>query len=187
MAEKVRQTVEGSDNIQISGDVQLNVYKGKTPKNFNRIVDGILKPLYIILIISLICTVLPHSLTNKAASITTVFCFLLIFPLNILRSSSTQSPQKNNRFKYVISCMLVVSMISGCAGAIREDIAIPESIPKNERRIGISEEIGIFGFGLDKVNIETAKNNGGITDIRYVESVRSYGLISFAKMRVVGF
>ena len=185
MAEKVRQTVEGSDNIQISGDVQLNVYKGHFLNDIK--LDKILKLLYIILTVSLVFTILPFSVTNRAASISTFICFLFVFPLSIYRSNSTESPLKFNGFKYIVGCMLATSIMTGCAGAIRSDMAIPENIPKNERKIGISEEIGFFGLGLDKVNIETAKQNGGITDVRYVENIRSYGLISFAKTRVVGF
>ncbi len=85
---------------------------------------------------------------------------------------------------------LTLSICSGCAGPIFHDSSATEEIcidiSGGPCRSGEAKAIGFLGLGLDQVNIETAKENGQITKAISTETVRGYGLISMAQVRVWG-
>ncbi len=85
------------------------------------------------------------------------------------------------------SAMLLLSLATGCGGPIlakAQDTNIRELTAKY--KTGTIEGFGILGFGLDGININKAAEQGGIKNIYFIDSSRSYGLISYTKVTVFG-
>ncbi|WP_321532973.1 hypothetical protein [uncultured Desulfuromonas sp.] len=53
-------------------------------------------------------------------------------------------------------------------------------------KTGTIDGFCFMGFGLEDININKAAEQGGIKNIHFIDSARSYGLISYAKVTVFG-
>jgi len=175
----VSQKVKGSDNIQIAGNVSLNIFnKDET----DEILSAVQKQLYFLLSCGLIATTIPDSITNQVACIIVLLSAVLIFGIAIYRSNN-----KCSKRRLAASAMLLLSLASGCGGPMLAKIQDPKLTDlASKYKAGTVEGFGVFGFGLDDITIESAANQGEIKNIHFVDSSRSYGLISYAKVTVFG-
>ncbi len=177
------QEINGSGNIQVGGDIIVQVESGDGPPA----IDKYLKLTYTLLGISLIGTTLPHPTVNTITSIGVIANFLLVCFLAWERRKIAESTPWLKRSRNLVIGLTTVSIFTGCSGPMLANIPDPSIVDLvKDYRAGVVEGVGFFGFGLNDVNITTAAKNGGIKDVYVVDRVRGYGLISIAKVSVFG-
>ncbi|WP_316347665.1 hypothetical protein [Desulfuromonas acetoxidans] len=168
------QKLKGNENLQVAGDLNINLISESS--------TSVQRLLYLLLSCGLIATTVPNTTTNQIACAIVLTCALIIFGIAVW-----QSDNRVNRRKLAAAAMLVLSLASGCGGPILAQIQDPKLTDlTSEYKSGIAEGFGVFGFGLEDVNIAAAADQGGIEKIHFVDSSRSYGLISYAKITVFG-
>jgi len=171
--------VKGNNNLQVGGDLIIN---GSAPTSINRL----LKLSYLALIIGLIGSVLPHDTINIFASIFTLAGGLAVGFFSWERRHSPRAPSMK-KYQFAVGAVLIMSLMSGCAGpmlAMVPDPAISDLV--HDYKSGVAQGVGIFGLGLNNINVQQAAHNGGITEVHFADKVRGYGLISYAKVSVFG-
>ena len=181
MPEGIKQKVEGNNNVQVNGNLTVNVGKNET-----LITERLLKIIYFILAISIICTSLPHQGINLITSLIAALLFIFVCTLtwDLRRSGSTTSFKKQNK---TILALVFISTTTGCAGPMLAHVPDPTLIDlTKDYRAGVDQGIGVFGFGLEEINIKSAAKKGGIEEVYFADQIRGYGLISYRKVSVFG-
>ena len=98
-----------------------------------------------------------------------------------------KSPISFKRHKITIAALVFMSITSGCAGPMLARVPDPALIDLvKDYKSGTAHGVAIFGFGLEKINIQSAAKNGGIEEVYFADQVRGYGLISYAQVSVFG-
>lgn len=170
----IGQDLRGNDNLQVAGDLNINLISESS--------TSIQRLLYLLLSCGLIATTVPNSTTNQIACVIVLTCAIIIFCLTILKSDNLVY-----RRKLAASAMLILSLATGCSGPILAQIQDPKLTDlTTEYKSGIAEGFGVFGLGMENINIEAAADHGGIEKIYFVDKSRSFGLISYAKITVFG-
>jgi|GEM_PF-2482545 len=182
---KTNQEVTGDNNIQVNGNVAFNFSEEKN-KDTN-LLEKLVQTGYILLIVCSIWTSLPLQLISPVASMSAIsIAFLIgIWSWEIRRTNNRAASFK--KFKTCIIAMNIVSVTTGCTDPMLArvpDPAIRELV--KGYKAGVAQGIGVFGFGLDDISIQTAAKNGGIEEVYFADQIRGYGLISYRKVSVFG-
>ncbi len=183
------QKINGNGSILVGGDIIVKVERGEgaPTENTPPTVDQYLRPAYILLIISLIGTMIPHPTINTITSIGVIANFLIVCFLTWERRKTAQTEPWIKRFRTFAICLTAFSIFTGCSGPMLANVPDPSiSNLVKDYKAGVAEGVGFFGFGLDDINVTTAAQNGGIEKVYVADRIRGYGLISIAKISVFG-
>jgi len=133
---------------------------------------------YVVLVAALIGTTLPDPSLN-----------VLLSMVALLAAFSLLFTARGYLKKTAFLCALSFSLLSGCSGLLLEDghqFPVELCGPGIECHTGRANGWALFGFGLSHINPETAKRNGNLEQAIGVYEMRSYGLVSVAKVEVYG-
>ncbi len=137
------------------------------------------KYLYPLLLLCIAGSMIPYPHLNMLAS---ALAFGLIGALLALR--------KGLLLRKSLLALVCLSLLAGCSPFFASDNLSPAEFDicteSGSCKTGYVQGFALLGFGLDDVSVESAKFNGLITRVMGIERSRGYGLISVAKVRVVG-
>ncbi|ALC15616.1 hypothetical protein DSOUD_0829 [Desulfuromonas soudanensis] len=187
MPETFEQTATGDKNIQAGRDViskTFNIYRASTAETIHAI-DGYLALFYLSLVVSLAATMLPSAALNVIASIGTLGSAALVGLLHWERRRLSRSSSRGlMKFQVAAAALLILSGCSGAQLADLHDQTLLQLI--HQYKTGSAQGVGLFGLGLEDITAEAAMMNGNIEKVYASESVRSFGIISVARVTVYG-
>lgn len=186
MPEGFKQRVEGNNNVQVNGDLVVNISEENSSDT--SAIEHVIRTGYVMLILSIAAASLPHPIINMAASISTASIGALICVLSLSSRRIGSTPgTRHNKLKSTVAAMILLSMTTGCAGPMLARVPDPalKELVKNHKA-GVDQGVGVFGFGLDDITIQSAAQNGGIEEVYFADQIRGYGLISYRKVSVFG-
>lgn len=198
MGQEVQQEIHGDNNIQVGRDIKIfRIYRASVAEAI-RAIDGYLVLFYLVLVGCLVGTTLPHPVLNILTSAGTAGTLGLIAVLHLERRRISESAGRSFRsFQVMVVLLVAASVLSGCSGylfADKKDKAVLDALAEHintssegaKVKTGTVQGIGVLGFGLEDVNLQSAMAAGDIKLPFAADSYRSYGLISMARVTVYG-
>jgi len=141
------------------------------------------KPLYTLIVLCLIGTMLPVQAMTTFFSLTFVTSMLLSGLLLIKKQITF-----NQRKALTIGVLIATSVLSGCSPAFTFHTQ-PELIKfahENDLEYHTISKFGIFGLGLDDATIGACQAESGIKNIVGTQVDRGHGLINVVMITVAG-
>ena len=184
MAEGIKQKANGNNNFQVNGDLVVNL---ADIEQHALSMESYIKWGYIFLLVSILGTTLPHPIVNIVTSVFAVAAGLIVCVMSLELRRTNRRSASFNRLKFFILSMTFLSIVAGCAGPMLAKFPDPQitNLTKDFKS-GVDQGVGIFGFYLQNINIQSAAEKGGIEDVYFADQIRGYGLISYTKIKVFG-
>lgn len=131
-------------------------------------------------VISIILTMFPVDSLNVITSFSALFFLLAMFSL-----------AKPLLKKPVVWLLLTASIVSGCAGPFFHDDRVHQAdfcydIVGNACKEQTIQKYGLLGLGLQDATPAEAARIGDIKKVVVIDQARGYGIISLAKITVMG-
>ena len=139
--------------------------------------------LWTVLGISLIGTMLPFRATVTFFSLTAVIAFIVTLILlwkKQLRFSKSATA--------ILTALLATSILTGCSPALfgRNNPELYQLIQERDYKYFSMQEFGVFGLGLDDLNISNAQLEGDIETVYVARIDNNYGIVSISRITVAG-
>lgn len=174
---------EASEKLKRDRHKLITAFVDAAKKNISKD-DQVAAIVYALLCTSIVATTLPAEVATKFFSILAGLC--LVAFIAVCKKSKIM-PDRRSIVGLVLLCSM--SIITGCGPVLWADP--PPKLDfgacgPTECKKGQIKGVGVFGFGLSDLNIDAAKKAGNLKMARGYQDLRGYGLISMARVTVVG-